>query len=59
MRVFDELLRDGGCALTEGKARKIAPACCQHTLVIDAVMPVKPLVLDGDERIFDVFRDLG
>ena len=44
VRVFDELLRDGGRAFAEGKARQIFPAGCRHASDVNALVLIKPLV---------------
>ena len=58
MRVLDKLLRYSRRAFTKFARFHVRNKCRRHTLVIYAVMRLKPLVFDGYKRIDGVRRKL-
>ena len=56
--VFNYLLRDSGAALVEPRVRDVDKNSAQDCLNLDAVIGVKVGVLNRDNRVGDVGRNL-
>ena len=58
-RVLDELLRDRRAALHEPVLGDVGPERARHPVHVDAAVLVEPLVLDRDDRLLHLRRDLA
>jgi len=56
--VFDELLRDGRAAERIARAEEHVHESAGRPVPVDAVVLVEALVLDGDDRLLDILRDV-
>ena len=57
MRIFDQLLTDGGCPFFHGKTLDIVPQRALQPSVVDSVVTVKTLIFYRDKGVFGIFLD--
>ena len=57
--VLHDLLGDGRAALRAPGLREVADEGADQAALVDAFVPIEALVLGREERLLDVFRDVG